>query len=123
MAKVLIVDDSLYMRKLIGSILTNAGYEIVAEAADATEAVEKLKEVKPDLVTMDIIMPEDKGMNAMGAVKKMVQLDSNVKVIMISALGQEGFISEALEAGAKDFIIKPFDEANVVKKVERVLKG
>jgi two-component system chemotaxis response regulator CheY len=121
-AKVLIVDDSLYMRKLIGSILTNAGYEIVGEAGDATEALDKFKQVNPDLVTMDIIMPEDRGMNAMRAVKQMVQLESNVKVIMVSALGQEEFIKEALEAGAKDFIVKPFDEAKVVEKIDQAMK-
>ena len=122
MTKVLIVDDSLYMRKLIEGILTNAGYEIVAEASDATEALDKFKQVNPNLVTMDIIMPEDRGMDAISAVRQMVQQDSSVKVIMVSALGQEKFIKEAIEAGAKDFIIKPFDEAKVVKKIEQALK-
>lgn len=115
--KVLIVDDAIFMRKMISDILVENGMEIVGEADTGAKAIEKYKELHPDLVTMDIIMPE---MNGIDAVRKILEFDSQARIVMCSALGQQALVQEALAAGAKDFLIKPFNAARVVEVIAKV---
>lgn len=116
--RVLVVDDAIFMRKMISDILTNNGMEVVGEADTGSGAVERYMELKPDLVTMDIIMPE---MNGIDAVRKIVEADSQAKIVMCSALGQQALVQDALAAGAKDFLIKPFNPSRVIEVVTKVL--
>ena len=115
--RVLIVDDAIFMRKMISDILVENGMEVVGEADTGAKAVEKFMELRPDLVTMDIIMPE---MNGIDAVRKIVEFDQQAKVVMCSALGQQALVQEAIAAGAKDFLIKPFNAARVVEVIAKV---
>ena len=115
--RVLIVDDAIFMRKMISDILVENGMEIVGEADTGAKAVDKFMELRPDLVTMDIIMPE---MNGIDAVRKIMEFDSQAKVVMCSALGQQALVQEAITAGAKDFLIKPFNAARVVEVIAKV---
>lgn len=117
---ILIVDDAIFMRKMIGDILKKEGYEICGEAEDGIEAIEKYKELKPDLVTMDIIMPD---MSGIDAVQEIVKNDSNAKILMVSAMGQQSLVVEAIQKGAKDYVIKPFQPSRVIEAVERVLRS
>lgn len=116
---VLIVDDALFMRMMIKDILSKDGFEVVGEAENGVEAVKKYVELNPDLVTMDIVMPE---MDGIEAVRNIIKLDPGAKVLMCSAMGQQPLVVEALEAGAKDFIIKPFQPAKVVEAVRKALQ-
>ena len=119
MAKnILICDDAAFMRMMIKDILTKNGYEIAAEAATGMKAVEKFKEVNPDLVLMDITMPEMDGIQALKEIKK---LDGGAKVIMCSAMGQQAMVIESIQAGAKDFIVKPFQAERVIEAVKKVV--
>lgn len=118
MAKILIIDDSAFMRMMLKDILGNNGHEIAGEAENGKEAVEKYSQLKPDLVAMDIVMPEVTGIEA---VKEIIKKDPKASIVMISALGQEAMVREALEAGAKDFIVKPFQKEKVVEAVNRAL--
>lgn len=118
--KVMITDDAAIMRMMLKNILSSAGYEVVAEAADGKEAVEKYKEVHPDLVTMDITMPE---MDGIKAVKSIKTIDPQAKIVMCSAMGQKSLVLEAIEAGASNFIVKPFDEGKVKEVVSKILPG
>lgn len=115
--RVLIVDDAIFMRKMISDILVENGMEIVGEADTGAKAIERYKELRPDLVTMDIIMPE---MNGIDAVRKILEFDAQARIVMCSALGQQALVQEALVAGAKDFLIKPFNAARVVEVIARV---
>jgi len=117
--KVLIVDDAAFMRMLLKDIVTKAGYEVVGEASNGAEAVEKYKELKPDIVTMDITMPE---MNGIEATKEIMKLDPNANIIMCSAMGQQMMVVEAIQAGAKDFIVKPFQQGRVVEALSKISK-
>ena len=116
--KIMIVDDAAFMRMMITDILTKNGYEVVAEAADGAQAVEKYKELQPDLVTMDITMPE---MDGIAALKEIKKLNSNAKVIMCSAMGQQAMVIDAIQAGAKDFIVKPFQADRVLEAIGKTL--
>ncbi len=116
--KILIVDDAAFMRMMIKDILEKHGYEVVGEAADGAEAVEKYKELKPDLVTMDITMPEMDGIQALKEIRK---IDSDAKVIMCSAMGQQAMVIDAIQAGAKDFIVKPFQADRVIEAIKKTL--
>jgi two-component system chemotaxis response regulator CheY len=118
--KILVVDDAAFMRMMIKDILTKEGYEIAGEAATGREAVEKFSQLKPDVVTMDITMPE---MNGIEALKQILNYNSNAKVVMVSAMGQDKLIIEALEAGAVDFIVKPFQPKKVVETVAKCLSS
>ncbi len=118
--RVLICDDAEFMRTLIKDVLTKGSYEIVGEAANGEEAVAKYKMLKPDLVTMDIVMPVKSGIDAL---KEIIAYDPNAKVVMCSALGQEILVMDAIEAGAKDFIVKPFTEENVLEVIGKVLES
>ncbi|KAA0547927.1 response regulator [Bacillus suaedaesalsae] len=116
--KILIVDDAAFMRMMIKDILSKNGYEIVGEAADGMQAVEQYKEHQPDLVTMDITMPEMDGITALKEIKK---LNPSAKVIMCSAMGQQAMVIDAIQAGAKDFIVKPFQADRVLEAIGKAL--
>ncbi|MCL7748152.1 response regulator [Halalkalibacter alkaliphilus] len=118
MASILIVDDAAFMRMMIKDILSKNGFEIAGEAANGAEAVEKFKELSPDLVTMDITMPE---MDGIQALKNIKQIDSGAKVIMCSAMGQQSMVIDAIQSGAKDFIVKPFQADRVLEAIKKVL--
>jgi two-component system, chemotaxis family, chemotaxis protein CheY len=116
--RIMIVDDAAFMRMMIKDILTKNGYEVVAEAADGAQAVEKFQETQPDLVTMDITMPEMDGIAALRAIK---EINPNAKVIMCSAMGQQVMVIDAIQAGAKDFIVKPFQADRVLEAIGKTL--
>lgn len=117
MLKLLVVDDSLFMRQMLKNILPKDQFDVVGEASTGKEAIVKYKELKPDVVTMDITMPD---MDGITAVKEIRKLQPDAKIIMCSAMGQKPMIKEALEAGAVDFIIKPFDKEKAIKIIEAV---
>ena len=116
--RVLIVDDAAFMRMMLKDILAKASYEVVGEAANGKEAVESYKETKPDLVTMDITMPE---MDGITAVKEIKKIDPQAKIIMVSAMGQQAMVIDAIQSGALDFVVKPFQAPRVLEAVEKVL--
>ncbi|AIG27604.1 response regulator [Brevibacillus sp. 7WMA2] len=116
--KVLIVDDAAFMRMMVKEILTKNGFTVVGEASDGAQAVEKYKELGPDLVTMDITMPEMDGITALKEIRK---LDPNARVIMCSAMGQQSMVIDAIQAGAKDFIVKPFQADRVIEAIKKTL--
>lgn len=115
---VMIVDDAQFMRDLLRDIFEQAGWEVVAEAENGKQAVEKYQLQKPDLVTMDIVMPLRSGIEALGDI---IASDPKARVVMCSALGQESMVMEAVRAGAKDFIVKPFQPEQVLRIVNRVM--
>jgi len=115
---VLVCDDALFMRTMVKDILTQAGFTVVGEAENGNRAVEQYSLLKPDLVTMDIIMPE---MGGIEAVKKIIAADPNARILMCSAMGQQALVGEAIQAGAKDFVVKPFQPSRVLEAVQRVL--
>jgi two-component system chemotaxis response regulator CheY len=116
--RVLIVDDAVFMRNVIKDIFTAAGFEVIGEAANGVEAVERYQELKPDLTTMDIVMPFRSGIDA---TREIIKNDPNAVVLMCSALGQESLVMEAIEAGATDFVVKPFRAEDVLAVVNKVL--
>ncbi|MED4070219.1 response regulator [Priestia endophytica] len=116
--RILVVDDAAFMRMMIKDILTKNGYEVVAEAADGLQAIEQYKEHKPDLVTMDITMPEMDGIHSLKEIKK---VNPNAKVIMCSAMGQQAMVIDAIQAGAEDFIVKPFQADRVIEAISKTL--
>jgi two-component system, chemotaxis family, chemotaxis protein CheY len=116
--RVLITDDALFMRVTLKSILINGGYEVVGEATTGKEAVELFRQTKPDLVTMDITMPE---MDGISAVREIRKVDPQAKIVMCSAMGQRNMVIEAVSAGAKDFIVKPFQAEKVIQAVRRLI--
>ena len=119
MAKnILICDDAAFMRMMIKDILTKNGYNIVGEAENGAKAVEKYAELKPDLVLMDITMPEKDGIEAL---KKIKAADANASIIMCSAMGQQAMVIESIQSGAKDFIVKPFQADRVLEAVQKVV--
>ena len=117
-ARILIVDDAAFMRMMIKDILSKNGYQIVGEAENGKVAVEKYKELSPDLTTMDITMPE---MDGITAVKEIRKSDSKANIIMCSAMGQQAMVIDAIQAGAKDFIVKPFQPDRVLEAVRKAL--
>ena len=119
MAKsVLICDDAAFMRVMIKDILTKNGYDVAGEAENGAKAVEKYAELKPDLVLMDITMPE---MDGIEALKKIKAADANASIIMCSAMGQQAMVIESIQSGAKDFIVKPFQADRVLEAVQKVV--
>lgn len=118
MAKVLIVDDAAFMRMMVKDILSKNGFEVIGEACNGLKAVEMYKQERPDVVTMDITMPE---MDGIEAVKEIKKFDPTAKVIMCSAMGQQSMVMDAIKAGAKDFIVKPFQADRVLEAINKVL--
>ncbi len=123
MAKIMIVDDSKFSRKMLGDILVEEGHQIVGEAENAEEAVELYRRLEPDLVTLDIIMPGVEQSSVTPVLEALMAVDSHAKVVMVSAMGQQEVVEECIQAGAMDFIVKPLQPSNVVGVVEDVLKG
>ena len=123
MANVLLVDDSKFMRMMLSEILTEEGHHIVGEAENALEAVELYKRLQPDLVTLDIVMPEIENTTALSALKTIMHENPQAKVIMVSTMGQEEIIDECLQTGAKHFIEKPFKPSDVAEVVKDILKS
>jgi len=115
--RILIVDDALFMRNMLKEIFVKAGWEVVGEAGNGVEAVEKYQELNPDLVTMDIVMPLKSGIEAL---QEITDNFPEARVVMCSALGQESLVLEAVQAGARDFVVKPFQESRVLEVVRRV---
>ena len=119
MAKgILLVDDAAFMRMMLKDILVKNGYEVLGEAENGLKAVEKYKELNPDLVIMDITMPE---MDGISAVKEIMKINKGAKVVMCSAMGQQAMVIDAIQAGAKDFIVKPFQPDRVIEAISKVL--
>jgi two-component system chemotaxis response regulator CheY len=118
MARVLIVDDAAFMRKMLSDALTGGGHEVVGEAGNGVEAVERFQELRPDLTTLDITMPEKDGIQAL---KEILTFDPAARVVMCSALGQESKVLESIKAGAKDFVVKPFQADRVLEAVGKAL--
>jgi len=119
MARILVADDASFMRQMIKEIVEAEGHEVVAEASDGVEAIEEFRTHQPDLVTMDIVMPRRSGIDA---VKGILECNPGAVVVMCSALGQESLVTEALQAGARDFIVKPFKPDAVVETLRNVLE-
>ena len=119
MAKtVLITDDTAFMRMTLRNVLEKNGFEVVGEAGDGAQAVDKYKELKPDLVTMDITMPN---MDGIEATKKILSEDPTARIVMVSAMGQKALVVEALTSGAKDFIVKPFQPERILESLGKIL--
>jgi two-component system chemotaxis response regulator CheY len=118
MARILVVDDAAFMRKMVTDALTKGGHEVIGEAGNGEEAVQQYQSLKPDLTTLDITMPEKDGLSAL---KDIMALDPSAKVIMCSALGQESKVLESIKLGAKDFVVKPFQADRVLDAVGKAL--
>ncbi len=118
MGRILVVDDAAFMRMMIKDILSKNGFEVVGEAENGQVAIEKYKELKPDLVTMDITMPE---LDGIGAVKEIKKINPAAVIVMCSAMGQQSMVIEAIQAGARDFIVKPFQADRVVEAIKKAL--
>src|ERR687886_208314 len=118
MARIMIVDDAAFMRKVLTDALTGGGHEVVGEAADGVEAVARYREVRPDVTTLDITMPEKDGLETL---REILAFDPAAKVVMCSALGQESKVLEAIKSGAKDFVFKPFQADRVLGAVDKAL--
>lgn len=116
--KVLIVDDASFMRDMIKDILSKGGYEIAGEAENGRDAIVRYKELKPDLVTMDIVMKEKTGIDA---VREITSFDKAARIIIISAMGQQSMVVDAIQAGAKGFVVKPFKAEVLLEEVKRVI--
>ena len=116
--KILIVDDAAFMRMMIKDTLKKNGYENLLEASDGEIAVQTYKTEKPDLVILDITMPNKNGLDAL---KEIIQIDPEAKIVMCSAMGQESMVVEAIRSGARDFIVKPFKAERVLKTVQGIL--
>jgi two-component system chemotaxis response regulator CheY len=119
MKRVLVADDASFMRQMIRDIIEPEGYEVIGEASDGVEVVEKFRELHPDIVMMDIVMPKRSGIDAVRAIR---EKDPSAVVVMCSALGQETLVMEALQAGARDFIVKPFKPDAVVSTLAKVVE-
>jgi two-component system, chemotaxis family, chemotaxis protein CheY len=118
MARVLVVDDAAFMRKMVGDALSGGGHEVVGEAATGLEAVERYAELRPDVMTLDITMPEKDGLTAL---REIIAADPGAKVVMCSALGQESKVLESIKLGAKDFVVKPFQPERVLTAIAKAL--
>lgn len=118
MKRILIVDDSFYMRTMLKNMLTDAGYDVVGEAPNGQTALELAKETNPDLITLDVILPDNTGLDVLKGIKAD---QPDMKVIIVSAVGQEVIVNEALEAGALSYIVKPFSEDKVLEVVSQAL--
>ena len=118
MARVLVVDDAAFMRKMVSDALAGGGHEVVGEASNGVEAYDRFQELRPDVTTLDITMPEKDGL---AALKEIIELDPSARVIMCSALGQESKVLESIKLGARDFVVKPFQAERVLEAVGKAL--
>ena len=118
MARVLVVDDAAFMRKMVSDALAKGGHEVVGEAGNGVEAIARFQELKPDLMTLDITMPEKDGLSAL---REIIALDPTARVVMCSALGQESKVLESIKLGAKDFLVKPFQPDRVLSAIDKAL--
>ena len=118
MAKILVVDDALFMRQLVRNILTEYNFDVIGEAANGKEAIEKYFELKPDLMICDVVMPE---MNGLEAIAEIIKKDPNAKIVMLSALDEQETVINALHTGAKDYLVKPVKKKNFIRTIQRVL--
>ena len=118
MARVLVVDDAAFMRKVLGDALASGGHEVVGEAGNGAEAVQRFQELRPELTTLDITMPEKDGLEALAEI---MAIDPAARVVMCSALGQESKVLESIRLGAKDFVVKPFQPGRVLEAVDKAL--
>lgn len=116
--RILVCDDAAFMRMMVKDILTKNGYEVVGEAENGLEAIERYNELKPDLVLMDITMPE---MDGITSLKEIISNHPNAKVIMCSAMGQQSMVVDSIQAGARDFIVKPFQVERVIEAIQKVV--
>ena len=116
---ILVVDDAAFMRMMVKDILTKGGYNVVGEAENGVVAIQKYTELKPDLVTLDITMPE---MDGIQALKKIKAIDANASVVMCSAMGQQAMVIESIQSGARDFIVKPFQPDRVIEAVKKAVE-
>jgi len=116
---VLICDDVVYIRTLLSDILARAGFEVIGEASSGAQAIAEYKKLKPDFVTMDIVMPDGGGIEA---VREICRFDKDARILMCSAMGQQALVAEALAAGAKDFVVKPFETSSLLEAIQRVLQ-
>jgi len=116
--KVLIADDASFMRMMLKKILEEGGYEVVAEAQNGKEAIDKYRELKPDLIISDMVMPEKGGIDV---IKEVIEEFPEANVLICSAIGQQALVIEAIQAGAKDYIVKPFEQSNVLETVNKIL--
>ncbi len=117
--RVLVADDASFMRQMIRDIIEPEGFEVVGEASDGVEVMEQFRQLQPDLVMLDIVMPKRSGMDA---VRELVALDPQARIVMCSALGQEALVMEAMQAGAKDFIVKPFKPDAVLSTMNKLVE-
>ena len=118
MARVLVVDDAAFMRKMVSDALAKGGHEVVGEAGNGTEAIARFQELKPEVTTLDITMPE---MDGLSALREIIGIDPSARVVMCSALGQESKVLESIKLGAKDFVVKPFQADRVNEAVGKAL--
>lgn len=118
--KVLIVDDVAFVRKTLAEIFLQARYQVVGEASNGQEAIEMYAKTRPDLVTMDIVMPQ---MSGIDAIRKLLKMDKEAKIIIVSAMDQESLVMDAINVGARDYLLKPFSARDVIRTAERVLLG
>jgi two-component system chemotaxis response regulator CheY len=118
MARILVVDDAAFMRKVVSDALATGGHEVIGEAANGTQAVERFQELRPELMTLDITMPEKDGLQALAEI---MTIDPGARVLMCSALGQETKVIESIKLGAKDFVVKPFQAARLLEAVGKAL--
>ena len=116
--RILVVDDAAFMRMILKDILDKGGFEVAGEASNGNEAILKYKELKPDIVTLDITMPD---MDGLAALKQIRSIDNNARVIMCSAMGQQAMVIDAIQNGARDFIVKPFQADRVLESIKKVL--
>jgi len=119
MARVLVVDDAAFMRRMLADILSKGGHEIVGEASNGNEAVERYSDRRPDITTLDITMPEKDGI---ATLREIMELDPTARVVMCSALGQEAQVAEAIRAGARDFVVKPFRPDRMLAAIDKALE-
>ncbi|MGQ9701434.1 MAG: response regulator [bacterium] len=117
--RILVVDDAMFMRRMLTDILEKGGHTVCGVASTGKEAVERYKELKPELVTMDVIMPDMSGIEAVKEIKK---IDPKAKILMVSAMGQQALVLEAVQAGALDYVVKPFQPSRVLESIERIMK-
>ncbi len=118
MQRVLVVDDAPFLRMMVSKLLTENGYEIAGEAENGEDAIQKYKELKPDIVTMDITMPVKTGLEAL---REIIEYDKDAKVVMVTAMGQQSMVFEAIQLGAKSFIVKPFKDDIFIGTIKQVI--